>query len=106
VQQPLTVNRAHAEDELPGHLHRPLGRKVPDASQQARQVLAVDVLHAQSHRAVGIDDIEHAADVRVRDASRRSHFSLEPAARFGILRKLSGRSLSAIVSRSRKSSAR
>jgi hypothetical protein len=49
----------------------------PDATQQLRQVLAVDILHGHEMRAFEIDDVVDAADVRMRDLPAEAHFIVQ-----------------------------
>ena len=54
-------------------------REPSDAAQQAREVLAVDVLHGHEVRAFPVDDVVDAADVRMRDLAAEAHFVVQAA---------------------------
>ena len=73
VQHALVVRRGEPGAELPRDLDRLVRRKPPDAAQQRRQILAVDVLHREEVPPLDLADVVDAADVRMRDPPRVAH---------------------------------
>ena len=63
------VDRPEAGADLASGLDRLVGGQAADASQEARQVLAVNELHGQEVHPVRLLDVVDAADVGVRDAA-------------------------------------
>ena len=77
VQHAPLVRGGEAGAQLPRHLDRLVLRQPPDAAQQRREVLAVDVLHREVRPAVDLADVVHAADVLVGDLARDAHLVVE-----------------------------
>jgi len=77
VQDALFVSGLNAGAELPRDLHRLVSGQTADAAQQRREILAVDVLHREVVLAVGLADVENAADVGVGYLARGANFGEE-----------------------------
>ena len=77
VEHADLVRRRKAGADLPCDLDRLVLREMPDAPQQRRQVLAVDVFHRQEVMPVGFARVVDPADVRVRDLARGAHLCEE-----------------------------
>ncbi len=81
VDEPCVVDGRKSEADLPRNVGGLLTGKAPRPSEQRRQVGTVDELHAKKReRPVGrlrADEVKHAADIRMRDLSRRGDFGSE-----------------------------
>ena len=51
-------------------LDRLIRRQPPDATQQRREIFAVDVLHRDERTATPLGDVVNPADIRMRDLAR------------------------------------
>lgn len=60
--------------ELTGDLESFVDREAADAAQEARQILAVDVLHAQEALAVDLADVENPANIGMGDLACQADF--------------------------------
>jgi hypothetical protein len=67
VQHAPLVCRGDARAELSRDVDRLVLRDAPDAPEQRREILAVDVLHREEAAAVGVAEVVQAADVLARD---------------------------------------
>ena len=67
----------------------------PDASEQRRQILAVDVLHRQEAAAIRFAEVVQAADVLVRDLTRDAELVVELPRRVSPAPTAPGRNFSA-----------
>ena len=88
MQHALVVRRREPGAELARDLDRLVLRKPPDAPQERRQVLAVDVLHREEVPSLDLADVVDAADVRMRDAARVAHLGVEAFDPGGLRRQL------------------
>jgi hypothetical protein len=70
VQYAALVRGGRARAELPRQLDGLVVRNAPDAAEQRREVLAVDVLHREKAAAVGVAQVVQPADVLVRHLAR------------------------------------
>ena len=71
------VRGGDAGAELARDVDRLVRRQAPDAAQQRRQVLAVDVFHGEKAAAVGVAQVVEAADVLVRHLAREAQLGVE-----------------------------
>ena len=78
VAHAFVVRRLQAGAELPRDLDRFVLGQSSDASEQGREIFAIDVLHRQEVPAVGLSDVVDATDVGVCDLERHAHFGQEP----------------------------
>jgi hypothetical protein len=77
MQDVALMCRRETGAELPRDLER-LGLREPaDPAQQRREIFSVHVLHRNEVAPVGLADVVHAADVRVRHLPRRPHLRKE-----------------------------
>src|SRR5579863_54797 len=67
--------------------------KASNASQQRRQIFAVNILHGEEVVALDIAHVVHAANIGVRNASRDPHFVLESLKQSLIARSFVGKEL-------------
>ena len=65
MNHPTFVRRGDSSAKLPGDLHGLVVRQAPDAPQQRRQRLTVDVFHREELAATGFPKVVEAADVLV-----------------------------------------
>ena len=88
MQDAAVVGGGEARANLARDVERLVGRQAADAQQQRSEILAVDVLHREEVLAPisdGLADVEHAADVRVRDLARDADLGQEPLVPDGIV---------------------
>ena len=78
VQQALRVRGAQPLGDLARHVERLVEREAPDAPEQRREVLSVHELHREEVLPLGLSDVPHAADGRVRHLARGAHLGVEP----------------------------
>jgi len=78
MQHTLVVGRRQPGAQLPRNLHRLVTRQPADATQQPRQILAIDVLHRHVVLPLGLTDVKHPADVGVRHLARHAHLVEQP----------------------------
>ncbi len=71
---PCACAAASPAAQLAGDVDDLLRRQAADALEQRRQILPAHQLHREEHFAVGLADVEHAADRRMRDLAREPHF--------------------------------
>jgi hypothetical protein len=93
VQHPLVVHRRQPQAELAGDLDPLLLRQPPDLLEQPGQVLAIDVLHREERLAVVLGDVEHVADMGVRDLPGDAHFLVEAGQAVGVVGQAFGQEL-------------
>src|SRR5580765_3778927 len=74
--------------ELTRHIDSFIFRQAADAAEECREILAVDVFHADKRNAVGFANVENTADVGVRDLTSDAHFAVETRQRSSVLHKL------------------
>jgi hypothetical protein len=72
------MNGVESGAELSGDFDRLVGGKSADATQERREIVAVNKLHREKVRAFHFSDVENATDVRVRDPARRADFAVKP----------------------------
>ena len=75
---PLVVGGAQPDGELARDVERLVAPQPADAPHEAREVLAVHVLHGEEVLPVGASDVEDAAHRGVRDLARDPHLAEEP----------------------------
>jgi hypothetical protein len=63
--------------DLARQFDRPILREATDATQQQREIFAIDVFHRQEGVPLVLADVEHAADVRMRDQARHPNFGVD-----------------------------
>ena len=81
MQDALVVGGREAGRNLTRDVERLVPGQPPDPPQQRGEVLPVDELHRQEVLALGLADVPHAADGRMRDLAGHAHLavqSLEP----------------------------
>ena len=77
VDDAAVVRGGEARADLARQLDRAVLRKAADATEQRREILAVDVLHRQERVAFELADVVHAAHVGMRDLPRHADFRME-----------------------------
>ena len=53
-------------------------RQTPDAAQQRRQILTIDVLHGEKVLAVHLPNVVNPANIRMRNLARVPYLSMKP----------------------------
>ena len=74
MQDPLCMRGGETSAELSRDVGDLLGRQAADASKQRGEVFAFDQLHREEHDAVGVTDVEHAADGGMRNLAGDANF--------------------------------
>ncbi len=77
VEHALLVRRGEPRRHLPRDVQGLVLREPPDAAEERREVLPVHELHRQEVLTLGLADVPHAADGRVRDLPRHAHLAVE-----------------------------
>ncbi len=70
-----------------------VGREPADAADDGGEILAVDILHGEKRRAVGIADIEDAANVGMGNLASDANFGMKSRESGGVLREALGKKL-------------
>ena len=84
MQHALLVRGGEPRGDLARDVERLVLREAPDAAQQRREVLAVHELHREEVLPLGLADVPHAADRRVRDLARHAHLAVEALEALGV----------------------
>jgi hypothetical protein len=87
------MSGSEASTNLAGDFDRFVGRKSADAADDRGKIFSVDVLHGEKRRAVGIADIENAADVGMGDLASDANFGMKSSEGGGVLGEDLGKKL-------------
>jgi len=87
------VSGSEASANLAGDFDSFVGRESADAADDGGEILAVDVLHGKKRDAVGVADIEDAADVGMGDLASDANFGMKSCKGGSILREDFGKKL-------------
>ena len=93
VENALLVRRGEPRRHLPRDVERLVLREAPDAAEERRQVLPVHELHRQEVLSLGLADVPHAADGRVRDLARHTDLAVEALQALGVALERAGQEL-------------
>jgi len=88
VQDSMIVRRRDSRAKLTGDVDRLVLGESADAAQQSRQILSIDILHANKGNTVGFSDVENAADVGVGDLASNANFAVKAGERGSVLHQL------------------
>ena len=84
MQQSVIVRGGESGADLVRGFQSLVRRHAANAAQQRSQVLAVDVLHGEEVLALDLADVVNAADIRMRNLTRVSHFGVKSGQSRGI----------------------
>ncbi len=78
MQHALRMRRSQTRAQLARDLRSFGSRQVPDAPQQAAEVLAVHILHRNERGALSLSNVVNAAHVRMRDLPSDGNLAMKP----------------------------
>ena len=87
------VGRGQTGTDLPRDFRGLVWRNPTNPADHRSKIFAINILHGQEESSVGFADVEHAADVGMRNLPGRAYFSVKPRERRGILGKRIGKKL-------------
>jgi hypothetical protein len=93
VEDALLVCRGEPRRHLPRDVQGLVLRETPDPAEERRQVLPVHELHRQEVLPLGLADVPHAADGRVRDLARHADLAVKALQALGVALERAGQEL-------------
>ena len=81
VQNAVFVRGGQAGAHLSRDIEPFALRELPDAAKQGGEIFAVHIFHREEEAAIHLADVEHAANVGMRDFAGQAHLLMEPRAR-------------------------
>jgi hypothetical protein len=93
MQQSTIMRGRQASADLVRGLQSLVRRQAPDAPQQGRKVLPVDVFHGEEVLAVHLTDVVDPTDIRVRNLAGVPYFGVKSGERRGIILERGGKKL-------------